>query len=106
MLPVFICEDNPVLLQQFRQTIENLILIEEYDIELLTAVTTPEELLHAAKQHYLKNAHAGFYLLDIDLHASMDGFELHSGSVNLIPAALLSLLPPILKWQCLHLNIK
>lgn len=76
MLPVFICEDNPVLLQQYRQTIENLILIEEYDIELLTAVTTPEELLHAAKQHYLKNAHAGFYLLDIDLHASMDGFEL------------------------------
>ena len=42
MLPVFICEDNPVLLQQYRQTIENLILIEEYDIELLTAVTTPE----------------------------------------------------------------
>ena len=45
MLPVFICEDNPVLLQQYRQTIENLILIEEYDIELLTAVTTPEELM-------------------------------------------------------------
>lgn len=76
MLPVFICEDNPVLLQQYRQTIENLILIEEYDIELLTAVTTPEELLQAASRHYSQNAHAGFYLLDIDLQASMDGFEL------------------------------
>lgn len=76
MLPVFICEDNPVLLQQYRQIIENVILIEEYDMKLLAAVTSPDELLDAARSYHGQTPDAGFYLLDIDLQASIDGFEL------------------------------
>lgn len=76
MLSVFVCEDNPELLQQYKRIIENLILMEEYDMKLSAAVTTPEELLSAARHSHQQSSDAGFYLLDIDLKSSMDGFQL------------------------------
>lgn len=76
MLPVFICEDNPELLKQYKRIIENLILMEEYDMKLVAAVTTPEELLADARRCHQQSPDAGFYLLDIDLQASMDGLQL------------------------------
>lgn len=76
MLPVFICEDNPELLKQYKRIIENLILMEEYDMKLVAAFTTPEELLAAARHCHQQSPDAGFYLLDIDLQASMDGLQL------------------------------
>ncbi len=77
MLSIYICEDNPVLLQHYQMLIENIILIEEYDMEIRAAVTQPDELLNAAKtDSALDDSHNHFYLLDIDLHNDIDGFAL------------------------------
>ena len=77
MLPIYICEDNPTLLQYYQDTIDNILLMEEFDMKVQAAVTTPEELLQAAKQCQGEDeGRDGFYLLDIDLHADMDGFDL------------------------------
>lgn len=77
MLPIYICEDNPVLLKRYQTLIENIILIEEYDMKIQAAVTNPEELLFAAKKYQKEQDNKGsFYLLDIDLNSDLDGFEL------------------------------
>lgn len=77
MLSVYICEDNPHHLMRYKTIIENLILMEEFDIKLQAAVTNPEELLYFARLHQQDSGNGGaFYLLDIHLNADMDGFQL------------------------------
>lgn len=77
MLPIYICEDNLTLLQSYKNIIDKILLMEEYDMQVQAAVTTPEELLQAAKQYQTEyEGRDGFYLLDIDLHADIDGFDL------------------------------
>lgn len=77
MLPIYICEDNPTLLEYYQDIIDKILLMEEFDMKVQAAVTTPEELLQAAKRCQGEDeGRDGFYLLDIDLHADMDGFDL------------------------------
>lgn len=77
MLPIYICEDNPTLLQHYQSMIDNILLMEEFDMQIQAAVTTPDELLQAAKQYREEHeSRDGFYLLDIDLNADIDGFDL------------------------------
>lgn len=77
MLPIYICEDKPILLQQYQKMVSNIILIEEFDMQIQAAVLTPDELLQAAEQYKSEHENmGGFYLLDIDLNAKMDGFDL------------------------------
>lgn len=77
MLPIYICEDNPVLLESYQNMINNILLMEEFDMKIQAAVTTPAELLEAVKQYRIEHeSRDGFYLLDIDLKAEIDGFDL------------------------------
>lgn len=77
MLPIYICEDNPSLLRRYQTIVNNILLMEEYDMKLQAAVTGPEELLQEARQYQSENNNkSGFYLLDIDLNTDIDGFEL------------------------------
>ena len=77
MLPIYICEDNPVQLNRYSMVINNVIMMEEYDAKLYAAVTHPEELLEILYASQQQNGITGsFYLLDIDLNSDMTGFEL------------------------------
>lgn len=77
MLPIYICEDSPVLLKRYQTIINNIILMEDYDMEIQAAVINPRKLLQEVRQCQKRNGNkGGFYLLDIDLRADIDGFEL------------------------------
>lgn len=76
MLPIYICEDNLLQLNQYKSVIENLILMEEFDVKIQAAVTQPEELLFAVEKYQKQTSNSGFYLLDIELNSTTDGFEL------------------------------
>ncbi|MBO5237288.1 MAG: response regulator transcription factor [Lachnospiraceae bacterium] len=76
MLSIYICEDNPIQLNHYRTIVENIILMEELDMKIQAAVTNPDELLTIAKQTQQNQENGGaFYLLDIDLNANKDGFD-------------------------------
>lgn len=76
MLSIYICEDNPIQLKHFQKIIDNIILIEEFDMKIQAAVTGPDELLSIARKNQMNEPIGGFYLLDIDLNAEVDGFTL------------------------------
>ncbi len=72
MFPVYICEDNIVQLSYFEKIIKNYLLMEGLDIEVVCAVSTPEEVLKTQ----VKFSSSGLYFLDIELKCEMDGFSL------------------------------
>lgn len=72
MLRIFICEDNKVQLERYQSIIENIILMENYDVELTLATHSPNELL--LKVNELKGP--GIYFLDVDLKADINGIQL------------------------------
>lgn len=72
MLPICICEDNFVQLQTIRSTIEKYILIEDLDMKVRLACSSPEELLSAVAVSH----ETALYFLDVDLNASINGIEL------------------------------
>lgn len=72
MLPIFLCEDNIAQLNHIKHIIENFILIENLDMKLLCATTSPDELLRSLKEYQ----QPALYFLDIDLSHSLDGFDL------------------------------
>lgn len=77
MLPVFICEDNPSMLKRYKTLIENMILMDDYDLKLITATAYPEQLLNVARTYfYEKKSFGAFYLLDIELKSNMNGLKL------------------------------
>ncbi|MBE6072356.1 MAG: response regulator transcription factor [Clostridium butyricum] len=72
MLKIFICEDNKEQRQKFESIIENIIIIENYDITLQLSTGNPFEIID-----YLKvNNTSGLYFLDIDLHSDINGINL------------------------------
>lgn len=72
MLSVYLCEDNIDELHYFKQLIKNFITIEDFDMKLTAACTSPFELLNAVSE----NSTPGLYFLDIDLSSSINGLEL------------------------------
>ncbi len=72
MLKVFICEDNKEERERFSKIISDIILIENYDIELELVSSNPNELIN----HIAKNDFSGLYFLDIDLKSEINGIEL------------------------------
>lgn len=72
MLPIFLCEDNLFQLEGIKNIIENFILLENFDMEILCATSSPYELLDCLNKH---NPPA-LYFLDIDLSLSVTGFDL------------------------------
>lgn len=72
MLKVFVCEDNKEQREKFLKIIQDVILIEDYDMELTLATESPDELIN----YLSENSGSGLYFLDIDLKASINGIEL------------------------------
>lgn len=46
MIPIYLCEDNPLQLDLLKSMIEKYIFIQAYDMEIRQAVHTPHELLN------------------------------------------------------------
>lgn len=72
MLKVFICEDNKEQLMNFKKIVNNVLLIENFDMELALATSSPHELI----EYINGGTISGIYFLDIDLHADINGIEL------------------------------
>lgn len=72
MLKVFICEDNKEQRERFSKIVQDIILIENYDIELGLVTSDPNELINYIDNNDL----SGLYFLDIDLKSEINGIEL------------------------------
>ena len=72
MLKIFVCEDNIEQKDKLNNIIENIILIENYDMNLELATGDPHKILN-----YLKSTEtSGIYFLDVDLHCDINGIQL------------------------------
>ena len=94
MIPIYLCEDNPLQLDLLKSMIEKYIFIQAYDMEIRQAVHTPHELLNLLPDQP-ENA---VYFLDIHLHSDMES-NLPQQSARRIRAHSLFLLRRIPKWQ-------
>lgn len=72
MLKIFICEDNHEQRSRFESIIKNIILIEDYDMELVLATHCPQELLLKVEEE----KSPGIYFLDVDLKNDINGIQL------------------------------
>lgn len=72
MLKIFICEDNNEQRNKFTKLINDIILIEDFDMEVALSTTNPTEIID-----YLKNNEiSGLYFLDVDLKCDINGINL------------------------------
>lgn len=72
MIKVFVCEDNKEQREKFTKTIEDIIMIENFDMEMTLSTETPDDIIN-----YLKNNNiSGLYFLDVDLKADINGIKL------------------------------
>lgn len=72
MLKIFICEDNKEQRERLEKIVNNILLIENYDIELALATGEPYEVLDYIKDY----ESTGIYFLDVDLHSDINGIQL------------------------------
>lgn len=72
MLKAFICEDNKNQKEKITKIIEDIILIENYDIDLGLSTSDPYELITSITG----TTNTGIYFLDIDLHSDINGIQL------------------------------
>ena len=72
MLKAFVCEDNQNQRDKLTKIIENIILIENYDIDLGLSTSDPYELIDNIKG----TSNTGIYFLDVDLHCDINGIQL------------------------------
>ncbi len=72
MLNIFVCEDNAIQRQTIVQTIQDIILMEELDMQLVLDTEDPYVLLERVKA----SQDTGIYFLDIDLNSDMNGMKL------------------------------
>ena len=72
MLNIFVCEDNAIQRRTIVQTIQNIILMEELDMQLILDTEDPYVLLEKVKA----SQGTGIYFLDIDLNSNMNGMKL------------------------------
>ena len=72
MLKAFICEDNEKQKEKLTKIIKDIILIENYDIDLGLSTSDPYELIDNIKE----TTNTGIYFLDVDLHSDINGIQL------------------------------
>ena len=72
MLKIFICEDNPNHKEKFEKMINNIIMIEDYDIQIELSTDDPHNIINNIKH----NNGCGIYFLDVDLHSDINGIQL------------------------------
>lgn len=73
MVPIFICENNPIQRNRLEDIIKKYIMIEDYDMTITLSTDNPYEILD-----YLDNNGntRGAYFLDIDLGQDINGIQL------------------------------
>lgn len=72
MLHIYLCDDVEKHLQSYKKIIENFLLFKDWEVQIVSACTSPYELLAMIKDASLP----GLYFLDVDFKQAMDGFEL------------------------------
>ncbi|MGL5352826.1 MAG: LytR/AlgR family response regulator transcription factor [Clostridium sp.] len=72
MLNVYICEDNKEQRDKIKRIVSDIIMIENFDMEILLDTDNPFSLLDEIKDSQ-KN---GVYFLDVDLKSEINGIEL------------------------------
>lgn len=72
MIKIFICEDNEEQKEKFKDIISNIIMIENYDMEIELVTDDPYIVLDNLKN----NAVTGLYFLDVDLRSNINGIQL------------------------------
>ncbi len=72
MLNILICEDDKQQREKFIRIVKDVILIEDFDMELALATGSPDELI----SYISENSASGLYFLDIDLKSDVNGIEL------------------------------
>ena len=72
MINVFICEDNKQQREKFKKLIEDIIMIENFDMQMTLSTENPYDIID-----YLKNNNiSGLYFLDVDLKTNINGIKL------------------------------
>lgn len=72
MLKIYICEDIDIQRETLRNTVENIIMIEELDMEIACVSDDPNEIIDTVRN----TNEVGIYFLDIDLKTDMNGLTL------------------------------
>lgn len=72
MLEVYICEDNKAQLDTILKSIKNIILIEDFDMNVVIATQDPYDVIKYLKQ----KKSTGIYFLDVELKSDINGIEL------------------------------
>ncbi|MHC1685333.1 MAG: LytR/AlgR family response regulator transcription factor [Clostridiaceae bacterium] len=72
MIKVFVCEDEDVQRKRLTKIIEDIILIENYDMEVSLSSTRPQDIIDYVRGNLV----IGLYFFDIDLNSHIDGIQL------------------------------
>jgi len=73
MLPIFICEDDPIQRKSLEQYINNYIVMENLGMKIVCSTDDPQAILDHLKRHPKT---MGIYFLDVDLGHDLDGVQL------------------------------
>lgn len=72
MINIFVCEDNKEQREKFTKAIEDIIMIENFDMKMALSTKNPNDIIE-----YLRNNEvSGLYFLDVDLKADINGIKL------------------------------
>ena len=72
MISIYLCDDEESVRHQLKTALEWKILMENYDMSVVCAASTAQELLDTAR-----DSRRGVYFLDVDLKdGEWDGFTL------------------------------
>lgn len=72
MIHIFVCEDNNEQRQKFIKIIEDIIIIENFDMEVVLSTSNPYDVL----DYVNNNKVTGLYFFDVDLKSSINGIQL------------------------------
>lgn len=72
LINIFVCEDNNKQLERFTKLIEDIVMIENFDMKMALSADNPKDIL----DYLAANEGTGLYFLDIDLKATMNGITL------------------------------
>lgn len=73
MVPIFICENNPVQRNRLEDIIKKYLMIEDYDMTITLSTDNPYEILEYLDDN--ENTR-GAYFLDVDLGRDINGIQL------------------------------
>lgn len=76
MLPIYICEDEPVLLKTYTDYIQSFLSFRDYEMKVVCSTIDPNEILKAFKNSRQK----GIYFLDIELGKGIEKDGIYLGA--------------------------